>query len=579
VAQPKKIDFYRCTRPMQDRFVASTRRSSPPVPLLFKPAPRTTAWVLIGASAVLASVATVALAAGWGDVTSPLALHRTPLLAVDVLLLSAAAYCFIHATIVLRAMEALPYRAGTYLFPACVIDATDSTLRVWAVADAQTIATVDGPALVLAMRDGERVIVPGSSAEEVERAKASLESLRPGLLGAIEADNTDMLAELDPLHHTRMSSPILSTEGMKRFSPWWSRLDGLPAIAVGVALGLGLGSMRNASSDQRMYEGVVAAGSVPLYEEYLRRGGRRSDEIREEYLARAELAEAQKKGTLDALQEYVREHPTTKIGSEVDDAMRRALLVELEKAKAAGTVAAIDDFAKAFPSHQVDAEIQAARHAVYARALAAWRQKNAQVDAATAGFVERLLAQAEKNGPACDVRFRFLGSKTMDDMDKRVMKHAYYPGSDALPSHYLTADAMRPREDRVAQAIADAFTAAFPADVLAMHAGEELAADAPNPTKPATLVLEYAVESTNALTASMKPRTILTAVRFDFDAKFALLEKAPWQTTLKSLRGPEIWKIKANGITLEDFHRKAYDGIIDGAFGDWQKKVLDAFFR
>ena len=226
----------------------------------------------------------------------------------------------------------------------------------------------------------------------------------------------------------------------------------------------------------------------------------------------------------------------------------------------------------------MDAEIRAARHAVYARALAAWRQKNTQVDAATAGFVERLLAQAEKAGPACDVRFRYLGSKSMDDMDKRVMKHAYYPGSDALPSHYLTAEAMRPREDRVAQAVADAFTAAFPPDVLAMHVGEELAADAPNPMKPATLVLEYAVESSNALTASLKPRTILTGVRFDFTGRFALLEKAPWQTSLKSLRAPELWKIKANGMTLEDFHRKAYDGVIDGAFNDWQKKVLDAFF-
>jgi hypothetical protein len=564
---------------MQDRFVAATRRSSPPVPLLFRAAPRTTAWVLIGASSVLASVATVVLAAGWGDVTSPLALHRAPMLAVDVMLLSAAAYCFIHATVVLRAMEALPYRAGTYLFPACVIDATDSTLRVWSVADAQSIEAVPGPALALVMSDGARVVVPGSSAEEVERAKATLTSLRPGLLRAIEEDNIDLLAELDPLHHTRMSSPILSTEGMKRFSPWWARLDGVPAIVVGVALGLGLGSIRNASSDERMYERVVAAGTVPLYEQYLRRGGRRSDEIRDEYLARAELVEAQKKGTLDALLEYVRTHPTTKIGSEVDDAMRRGLLVELDKAKAVGTVAAIDEFAKAYPDNHVDAEIRAARHAVYARALAAWRQKNAQVDAATAAFMERLLAQAEKVGPVCDVRFRYLGSKSMDDMDKRVMKHAYYPGSDALPSHYLTAEAMRSREDRVTQAVADAFAAAFPPDVLAMHAGEELAADAPNPTKPATLVLEYAVESSNALTASMKPRTILTGVRFDFTARLALLEKAPWQTSLKSLRAPELWKIKANGMTLEDFHRKAYDGIIDGAFNEWQKKVLDAFFR
>ncbi len=579
VGQPKTVDFYRCMRPMQDRFVASTRRASPPAPLLFTPAPRTEAWVLIVSAAVLAAVATAVLVKGWGDVTSPLALHRGPMLGVDALFFSASAYCFIHATVVLRALESLPYRAGTYVFPACVIDARGAVLRVWSIADAEAIEVLPTPALSLRMRGGERVVVPTSRADEAAHVQAALTSLRPNLLRAIEQDNVDTLAELDPLHHTQTSSPILSTEGMRPFSPVWSRLDWLLAVAIGVALGLGLGALRNASSDDRMYETVVAASAVPLYEQYLLRGGKHSVEIRDVDLARAELVQAQRQGTLQALQEYVRTHPGTQIGPEVAAAMRRALLVELDKAKAVGTVTAIDEFAHEFPDSHLDDEVKAARHALYGRAFTAWKEKNPQVDAATAAFVERLLAATEKGGPACEVRFRPIASKTMDEMDRRISKHIYYPGTDALPSHYLNADALRPREQRVAQAIADGFSSAFPSDVLAMKAADPLAPDAPVPTGVPTLVLQDAAEWSSAMSLSAKPRTVLVGIRFEFDARFGLPDKAPWQASLKSWRGPELWKIKANGMTLEDFHRKAYDAMTDGAYAEWQKKILDSFFR
>jgi len=139
VAQPKTIDFFRCTRPIQDRFVAATTGGSPPAPLLFRSAPRTQAWVLLAMSGLLVAVATVLLVAGWGDPSSPLALHRRAMLSVDVLFFSAAAYCFVHAAAVLRSMEALPYRAGTYVFPACVVDASGPVLRVWPVVEAEGI--------------------------------------------------------------------------------------------------------------------------------------------------------------------------------------------------------------------------------------------------------------------------------------------------------------------------------------------------------------------------------------------------------------------------------------------------------
>lgn len=579
VGPPRTIDFYRCLRPVQDRFVAATRLTAPPAPLLFRRAPRTRAWALLAASGVLVIVATVVLVAGWGDIASPLALHRGRMLAVDAVLFSAAAYCFVHTTVILRALEALPYQAGIYLFPASVVDASGPVLRVWPVAESESLERLPEPALALRMRDGSRIIVPAARADEVERAEAALTAMRPELVRALAEDDADMLAELDPLYQTRISSPISSTEGMKPFSPMWRRFDWVLAVLIGVALGWGLGSVRNASSDERMYRTVVGAASIPMYHQYLDRGGRHSQEVRDVLLARAELYEAQRQGSsIDALQEFVRTHPSSQIGPEVDAAMRRALLAEFDKAKAGGTVTALDEFVRKYPTGHLDPELNAARHVIYAQALAAWK-KNAHADAAITAFIERLLASAEKVGPACEVRFRYRPAKSLDDADKRIAKHAYYPGPVALPSHYLTVDAMRPREQRVAQAIADGFAADFPADVLAVRAGEPLAPDAPTPGAP-TFVVDYTGEWSTTTTASEKPRTIFAGIRFDFDPRFFALEGPPLQLPLKSWRGPELWKIKGGGgMAPEDYHRRMYDMMIDRAFDELQRRLADAFFH
>jgi hypothetical protein len=563
---------------MQDRFVAATRRTAPPAPLLFRSAPRTRAWLLLAASATLVMVAALVLVAGWGDVSNRLALHGREMFAVDGVLFSAAAYCFVHAAVVLRSLETLPYPAGLYVFPACVIDATGPVLRVWSVNDASSIERLSQPALALRMESGERVLIPVANAAEVDRLQTALTSLRPELKRAVSEDDVDALAEYDPLHQTRVSSPISSTEAMRRFLPFWMRFDWLLAVLVGATLGVALGWVRNASSDERMYQTVVASASIPQYEQYLSRGGRHVEDVRDVLLARAELYEAQRQGTPEALQEFVRTHSSAKIGPEIDAAMRRAMLVELDKANATGTVAALDEFVRKYPDNRVEPELKAAKHLMYAKALAAWKQKTKGTDPQTSAFMERLVASAEKTGAACEVRFRLKPSKTSEDLDKRIAKHAYYPGPDALPSHYLTGEAMRTREQHVAQTLADGFAANFPADILSMRPGEPLSATAPVPTGTPALIVDYADEWSNALSANERPRTILAGMRFDFDVRFVLPEGAPLQLSAKSWRGPEPWRIKGS-MTLQDFHQKIYDMMMDHAFDDLEKKLADTFLR
>ena len=126
--------------------------------------------MLLGASAVLVVAATFVLVKGWGDVSSPLALHQRAMLFVDILLYSSAAYCFVHAAVVLRAVESLPYRAGTYVFPACVVDASGPVLRVWPFVDAEAFERLAQPALGIRMRDGARLVIP-AKAIDVQRRR------------------------------------------------------------------------------------------------------------------------------------------------------------------------------------------------------------------------------------------------------------------------------------------------------------------------------------------------------------------------------------------------------------------------
>jgi hypothetical protein len=574
----KKVAFFLLPRPVQDRFVAATRRTAPPTPILFQRAPRTRVWAYLGGSGLMTLVAILLLRVGWGDVQSSMAMHGAKLLALDVLLWGVAAYGVVHAMALVRALDSLPYKAGIYLFPGCLVEALGPVLRVWAVADAEAVerTTTGAPGLELRMGDGSRVSIGAGNVDDAERAAKQLTQSRAELARAVADNDPQILAELDPLHDSALSSPIGPTEMMKRTVAAWTRFDWAIAAALGLVLGVGLGWARNGMSDEKMYRVVATTASVPMYREYLAQGGGHSEGIRDVLLPRAELVTAESEGTVEAVQAFSRTHASSKIGPEIDAALRRAMLVELDKARKVGTVGALDDFSRKYPDNNLGPELKAARHTLYAQALAGWKKK-AQADAGTNAFMERLFAWVEKSGsPACEVRFRLRPPKSLDDADKSAQKSSmHYPGPDALPSKYLTTAAMRSREQRVAGDLVKGFGDEVTPDVLAVRAGEPLAADAPNPSAMPTLVIDYSPEWSHVNTVSMKPNTVFAGFNFTFDASFLLPEGAPLQMKVKSWRGAELWKMKDEGISREDFQQKVYDAMFDGAFDQLDKKLQD----
>jgi hypothetical protein len=571
-----KIDFFSLSRPVQDRFAAATRLKSAPRPLLYERAPRRTAWAFLAASVGLIAVFSLLLAWGWGDLRSPVALHGTKWLVIDGLLLAAAAYGVLHAVGLLMALESLPYRPGTYLFPGCAVDARGPVLQVWDMSDANGVHRVDAPSpgLALKMRDGSQIVIPARSVQDAERAEAALEPLRKRLAEAVERGDMHTLADLDPLHDATMSSPIGPTEKMKPRVSMWTRVDWAIALVVGLALGHALGTSRNAISDDAMYQTVLADGGAAAYRQYLAQGGRHSPDVEQVLLPRAELHDAEVAHDIPAVEKFGETHPTAKISTEVDAALRRLLLVELDKARAANTVSSLDAFSHAYPVASVAAEWAAARHALYAQALLNWRKK--PHSDATNALVDRLVAWSEKNGPAVEVRFQLLPSTSMDDADASARKSGHFPGNDALPSNFVTADALAPRQQRVAEALVGGFGGAFSTDILAMTVGSALPPDAPPPPAPA-LVVSYAPEWSHATTPCLKPDTVFVGLIFSFEGAFGVPDgKPPLKLTVKSWRGSESWKVRPEDRTREEFEQKVYDLEIDGAFDQLAKKLTEA---
>ncbi|MDP9035050.1 MAG: hypothetical protein M3O50_09605 [Myxococcota bacterium] len=515
---------------------------------------------------------------GWGDVSSALALHGPAMLLAEGLLLSAGAYGVLHGMAILHALDSLPFVPGMYLFPACVVDACQPLLRVWAIADAETIERAPPPehALVLSMRDGSRTAIPAADATDLDRAEAALGSVRVELARAAADDDASVLAELDPLHDRALSNPLGPTTAMRRARPLWIRLDWGLAAALGMTLGLVLGTVRNTTSDERIMRGVLSIGTVGAFEQYVARGGRHSAEVRDVLLPRAQLREVESHGNVGALLAFARDHASANIAPEIDAAVRRAMLLELDKAKRTGTVAALNEFARAYPDANVGPELKAARHALYVQALAAWKGQ-AQPDADATSFMEGLLTATERNGPVCEVRFRMRPTRSVDEADRKIAKNDRYPGPDALPSHYLTAEAMRPRERRTVETIAEAFKVFFPPDMLLLRPGEPLPPDAPLAASTPTLFVEYAPEWARTVTVSVKPSTAFAPINFAFDAAFVLPEGPTRKVSTRWTRGVELWKLRSTGLSREDFEQKVYGATIDPAFDQLAKKMRDAF--
>lgn len=570
----EEVEFYKLPRAVQDRFIDSARGAAAPTPLAVAPLEVTTHLKWVGAAAGCLALLALIAAHGYGNLASSSAVASPAMVPVYAGLVALAAVFALRAVSIRRAPLLFPYRPAVYLFPCGVVDCREPKFRMHPISDASDIAAAGSVLVVRYSNGGSFSFKSGSAARAGEGVQAA-EEARHRYADALANFNRRELAVMDPLRDTGFSNPFSPKTSRQPPAQRWM-LSAVPAaVALSVVLGWQSWELRNAWSADKLYAIAHARNTPQAYRAYLQRGGKRRD-VAEILLPRAELAVAEKQGTVDAIEQFEREHPNVKIRAEVDLALKKALLDELDRAKQLGTLTALTELSKRYAKVTlVQADYDAAVDAIFTRALADFRGRMAKEDPELLEFGKALLGFAKKNGPVVEFRFHREVKESLEKSDQQIRRDAYFGGEAMLPAQYFDTEHARGREQVAAKALIDAWQKAFPPDIVMFKLGP----DVDSPSMPAITVPTFLVEHSTSgagIYRNPKPRGVFIGVGLVFDGQFQIPgHAATLGCRWTSWRVPDLQGLKAGDLKLEEvYSRMAEDG-----FSRFVKQCISSWFR
>lgn len=576
----KAVDFYKLPRNIQDRFVGSVMSGFPPAPLLAQRGgtPQKLMWLGLTAACFVLIIAVTRL--GYGNLYSALSLHSWRAVPLYVGLVFGFGFGLAQAYARVVREKALPYRSGIYLFPSSLIDARSDLFKVY---DTKDLAGVDlqGGGVRVAFAGGASFVFPLTDRAAAATIVAEINTARDRAMRAYATEDPSELVAVDPLHNPRFSSPVGPRDPYALRLPPWGKLGVVVALVLGIAVGPVIWLARNSGSDRTMYAHATKMNDVASYKAYLARGDHYKNEVADVLLPRAELAQAIRQDTVEALLDFKAKHPSTKIGPEVQVALRRAMLAELDKAKAVGTLGALQDFAKKYPEHGVDAELKDAIHAVYARELDAYKKKAPNKDKAVLPFVERLFAWAEKHGPKIEIRFKHKKGDSLSRADAHVAKTPTFMGEVSYPSKYFDEKRSQKREETLGKMLATRLDAGFSPELFDVEIGPSIPADAdlPDPKVPTLFVTHTEEWSGHGFTAT-KPRGSYVGIIFVTDAAFMIPgDKQVVKLKTDQFKPAALAVLKdEEPLAFGQAEEKVYEHMADTALESFADKFLGLFF-
>ena len=570
------VDFFNLERSLQDRFVEAASGSVPPAPIAFRaarPAGRVLAW---WGACLLATLGAVALLGwGFGDLHSERALLDTPWAVIEGVVIAFAVFAAFRALALDHARDSLPYRAGAYVFPIGVVDAQTEVVRIYRF-----------PELTDVGRRGQRVTLTFEGARfEFETADPALaeqlvhlvDQNRQRVSGAFGPPSSRELAGLDPLADTGFKSPFTPSEPRRRQSPRWLRFGWLTALLAGALLGPLAWKGRNLLSEERLYAAARSQATTEAYRTYLARGGARA-EVADVLLPQAELQEAIAKNSIAALEAFLASGKRGKIDTEVQVALKKALLSELNAVAAKGSLTALDEFERTQPRHAlVQRELDQKRAELYQRVVRAFTAVAQPSTPGLVGFFGRLLFYAQKHGPEVHIAFRRRVAEASKEAEEQLTKSAYFMGPEALPSRFFRPEDWERREAEVGREIAARLNREFPPDVLHFKLVPALPddnTDTPKVERP-TLVITHRDELSGAF-MSKKPRGAF--VGLGLTVRSALIipgDDQPLAFKFSAWLPPDLKKWEEPGTTPQDI----YEALAKEGLSRYTKKQLAFFFK
>ncbi len=528
VSEARRVEFFKLSRAIQDRFVGSAGNVFAPLPLLFQHATPKTPLYWAGASVVSLVALVVVARTGYGDLASGLSWHGFVACIEYILLIAGVIGCAVRAVHLRKRITQLPYRPGIYTFPMCLVDARSEKFDVVDMNTLVAATAMQGPVakVLLQFQNGRKIEIPVDNAQAAEAAVLTINGNKEEVRAAIERNDPGELVSLDPLHQPRFSSPVAPRDAYAAYAPPWAKFFFAIGLGVGVVVGPVMWLARNSGSDTRMYKTASRANDVDSYKAYLAHGKAHSDEVRDILLPRAELQIAIAQNTPEALLAYISSHPDSKVKPEVDAALRTALLAALADAKKSGTLAALGSFATKYGAQKsyVQKELAASMHDVYARELAAYLARAPTKDKAVAPFIEKLFAWAEAHGPSVEIKARRRTNSNLDKADKFLEKVPTFMGQVSYPTRYFDTAHSQKREVAAMGVFADKLSGVFSKELIEF----KLAGEGPDPTQPVpaftvpTLLITH-VEDWSTLTYETKvPRGCFVGIIYHFEVEFYL---------------------------------------------------------
>ncbi|HEV8550792.1 MAG TPA: hypothetical protein VGQ57_17220 [Polyangiaceae bacterium] len=546
----KRIDFFTLARPVQERFVESTRGQGVPVPLLVARMPLPLAaigWGALSAAAVLVWIAAVRL--GYAKLESPLALQPAWLLVLEIGSLLTAVLLGLQSRRSLRKRWRLPFVPTVYLFPVGAVDARSQNLVLHGF-DELTKVDANASRARVSFAHGS-FSFPLADASQGAELKERAEEYRQKLAGSpAEKD----LVMMDPLRDNGFKNPFSPADSMRPPRPARLPLLALSLLAGAALLAFGVYELRNHLGERAIYEHAVAANGIDGYRAYLARGGKRP-EVSELFLPRAELRAAVAQNSVEAIEKYIADHPNSKIDGEIQTALRNALLRALEDAKQQGSITALREFEAKYQKHlKLVPELPGARVAYLGSVLDHF-QKTAKPSKELWLMARRLIVYADKHGPKVAIRFAQQDSHTLEKNEHMLTASAYYGGDKTLPSHLMIGEPAHAAEQRAGNDIANALGKAFPSDLVHFELGPSVDPKAPPPrfTEP-TVFVTYRLEISNPL-SSKKPRGIYSTVGLVANASFSIPDKEPpAELKYTAWHAPDIRRLEAGDLLPENVY-------------------------
>jgi hypothetical protein len=580
------LDFYGLVRPVQERFIASARGQAVPTPLALERATLTSTrpWLVMSGVSIAALLTIASL--GFGNLNSSLAIGSVVQLVVYVVLLGLAAGCLLRALALQHRFRSLPYPPGNYLFPIGVIEARSAALRMHSLLDLDSVQT-NGKTVRVAFAGGGVFEFGARGEPEAEQVRQIVLEAKKTLQLAEETGNRRELARLDPLRDNGFSNPFGPTGAFRPRTPAWAKAWIGLALIIGLTGGYCLWKVRNLMSEARLYQAAVATGSVEAFQAYLARGGNRP-EVKDTLLPRAELKRAEAEGTVEAIEKYISQHPSTKIGPEVERALRSTLLTALEQAKAQGTLAAIRSLRTQHKDTKpIEVEISQAEHELFVRVFEEYKAQAPTTEKADpVPFFQRLFEYLEKHGPRVEVRWRRQLRDSVRQADNQVKLSAYFMGNQSVPSQYFDESRSRKREGVSSEKLLNLLQPRFPQEVLDLEIAAPFDApvvepgpeanDAPLPTVQVPTIL---ITHTTVMTGgymSQNPRGIFVGVSLFFNVVFAIPgDQEPLEFDFSIWRAPNLQLLKQEQLSTEAM----YDLMSDSAFAFFVDRYVGSLIK